>query len=218
MKKILLASFCCLGLTLLLVSGAVAQDNYVNHGVAGVRGLHGHVILPPWIIFSNCGNGCTSYNTGNGYYVSGSAAADGPGQTLAVGFTPAKTLKFFYALTPNTNYTGVAGKIAAYLLNGTASSGPTTEITKLAYSGKIPDYPSIRTVKYTSTKPVTFKTGTTYFLCETEPTSDVVMLWMLSNSDFTSPFWFQDQNSCTGSVTWLNATGATAPAFEVHAH
>lgn len=218
-KKMFLAGFCCLGLTLLLVSGAAAQENYVNHGVAGVRGLHGHAILPPWGIFTNCGTGCTSYNTGSGYYVAGSAASDGPGQTLAVGFTGAKNFKFFSALTPNTNYTGVPGKIAAYLLNGTATGGPTTLLAKLTQHGTIPDYPTIKVVTYTTKKAVTFKAGTTYFLCETEPTSDVVMLWMLSNSDTTSPFWFQDSNSCTGSVTWLNATGDTAPAFEIfHTH
>ena len=218
MKKMLCFLLFVLGLAL-LVSGAAAQDNFVNHGVAGVRGLHGHAVLPPWMIFSNCGAGCTSYNTGSGYYVAGSAAEDGPGQTLALGFTPAKAFSFFYALTPNTNYTGVSGgKIAAYLLHGTATGGPTTLLAKLTQHGTIPDYPSIKTVRYTSSKTVKFKKGTTYFLCETEPTSDVVMLWMLSNSDVTSPFWFQDSNSCTGSVTWLNATGSTAAAFEIHAH
>jgi len=217
-KKIFLAGVCCVGLTLLLASGAVAQDNFVNHGVAGVRGLHGHAVLPPWMIFSNCGAGCTSYNTASGYYVAGSAAADGPGQTLAVGFTAAKNFKFSFALTANTNFTSAGGKIAAYLLNGTTTGGPTTELAKLTQHGTIPDYPTVKTVRWTSTKAVTFKKGNTYFLCETEPTSDVVMLWMLSNSDTSSPFWFQDQNACTGTLTWLNATGDTAPAFEVHAH
>ena len=172
----------------------------------------------PAAILDNCGTGCTSYDTGDGYYVAGSAASDGPGQTLAIGLTPTKSTKFTYALTPNPNYTSVSGgKIAAYLLNGTTTSGPSTEVAKLAYKGTIPDYPSIKVVKYTSKKAVTFKKGKTYFLCETEPTSDVVMLWMLSNSDTTDPLWFQDSNSCTSkSVTWLNATGDTAPAAQVN--
>ena len=213
---------CLFGLGLaLLVSGAAAQENFVKGGVAGVRGLKGHTVLPPWLIFSNCGAGCTSYDTASGYYVSGTAAADGPGQTLAMGFTPAKKLSFFFALVPNTNYTGVSGgRISAYLLNGTASGGPTTMLAKLTQHGTIPDYPTIKTVRYTSAKAVTFQAGTTYFLCETEATSDVVMLWMLSNSDTTSPFWFQDSGSCTAKgLTWLNATGAVdGAAFEVHAH
>ena len=40
------------------------------------------------------------------------------------------------------------------------------------------------------------------------------MLWMLSNSDFTSPFWFQDSGACTGSLTWLNATGAHSSCIQ----
>ena len=223
MKKMLGICLFGLALALLLVSGATAQENFVKGGVAGVSGLKGHPVLPPWLIFSNCGAGCTSYNTGSGYYVSGTAAADGPGQTLAMGFTPAsaKALSFHFALTPNTNYTGVSGgRISAYLLNGTASGGPTTMLAKLTQHGTIPDYPNIKTVEYTSAKAVTFKKGQTYFLCETEPTSDVVMLWMLSNSDVTSPFWFQDSGSCTAKgLVWNNATGAVdGAAFEVHAH
>jgi hypothetical protein len=206
-----------LGLALLVVSLAAAQDNYVNHGVAGVRGLNGHAILPPAAIFTNCGTGCTSYNTGSGYYVAGTSNTSGPGQTLAIGFTPTKATKFTHVLTPNTNYTGVKGKISAYLLNGTATGGPTTLAAKLVQNGTIPDYPAIKVIKYTSKKALTFKKGKTYFMCETEPAAAVTMLWMLSNSDVTSPFWFQDQDSCTAKgLTWLNATGATAPATEIN--
>ncbi len=209
--------FLGLGLALLVVSLAAAQENYVNHGVAGVRSLNGHAVLPPAAIFTNCGTGCTSYNTGSGYYVAGTSNTAGPGQTLAIGFTAAKATKFVKALTPNTNYTGVKGKLNAYLLNGTATGGPTTQVAKLAYKGTIPDYPTVKVIKYTSTKAVTFKKGKTYFLCETEPAAAVTMLWMLSNSDVTSPFWFQDSDSCTAKgLTWLNATGATAPATEIN--
>ena len=215
-----------LGLALLLVSVAAAQDNFVRGGVAGVSGLHGRAVLPPWLIFSNCGAGCTSYNTGSGYYISGTSLSTGAGQTLAMGFTPAtaKALSFHFALTPNTVYTSnggaSSGKMTAYLLNGSASGGPTTMVAKLTQNGTIPDYPSIKTIKYTSTKAVTFKKGQTYFLCETEPVADVQLLWMVSNSDTTSPFWFQDSDSCTAKgLTWLNATGAAdGAAFEVHAH
>ena len=210
--------FLGLGLALLVVSLASAQENYVNHGVAGVRGLNGHAVLPPAApIFTNCGTGCTSYDTASGYYVAGTAAADGPGQTLALGFVAKKAVKFTFALSANTNYTGVKGKIAAYLLNGTATGGPTTQAAKLVQNGTIPDYPTTKAVKYTAEKAFTFKKGKTYFLCETEPGSTVVMLWMLSNSDVTDPFWFQDSNSCTSkSVTWLNATGSTAPAAQIN--
>lgn len=215
MKKI--SCICLLGLGVaLLVSGAAAQQNFAKHGVAGVSGLHTRAVLPPHDIFDNCGTGCSSYNTGSGYYVAGTAAADGPGQTLAVGFTPTQTLTFRFALTPNTNYTGVSGAaISAYLLNGTVTGGPTTQLAALTQGGTIPDYPTVRVVRYHAR--VKLVKGTTYFLCETEPNSSAVMLWMLSNSDFTSPFWFQDSGACTGSLTWLNATGSTAPAFKIRA-
>ena len=210
--------FLGLGLVLLVVSLAAAQENYVNHGVAGVRGLHSHGVLPPTPVLDNCGTACTSYDTASGYYLSGSAAADGPGQTLAVGFTAAKSTKFKSALTPNTNYIGVAGRIVAFLLNGTVTGGPTTAVAKLTYTGAIPDYPAVKVVRYTAKKAVTFKKGQTYFLCETVPAPTAVFLWMLSNSDTTDPFWFQVGNSCTSkSVTWLNATGSTAAAAEITA-
>ncbi|HWY59956.1 MAG TPA: hypothetical protein VNZ03_36170 [Terriglobales bacterium] len=206
-----------LGLALLVVSIASAQETFVKNGVAGVRGLQTHAVLPPSAIFSNCGSGCTSYNTGSGYYVSGTGNGDGPGQTLAVGFSAAKTTKFVKALTPNTNYTGAAGKISAYLLKGTATGGPTTKLVKLIQHGAIPDYPTIKVVHYTSKTTVTLKKGLTYYLCQTEPSAPVTMLWMLSNSDTTSPFWFQTADSCTAKgLTWLNATGATASAMEIN--
>ena len=222
MNKMLRSCLFGLVLALLVVSVAAAQENFVRGGVAGVSGLHSlPPVLPPWRIFSNCGQACTSYNSGSGYYVSGTAIQGGPGQTLAMGFSSPTTLPFRKAMAPNTVYTAnggaSSGKISAYLLNGTASGGPTTLLAKLTQNGVIPDYPNIKVVQYTSAKAVTFQKGVTYFFCQTEPVADVQMLWMLSNSDVTSPFWFQDSDSCTATgLTWLNATGAVAgAAFEV---
>jgi len=224
-KKMLRNCLFGLGLALLVVSVAAAQDNFVKGGVAGVSGLHGQPVLPPAAIFTNCGTGCTSYNTGSGYYVSGTALTAGASQTLAMGFSATKTTTFVKALSPNTVYTSNGGaskgKMSAYLLKGSATTGPTTKLAQLVQNGTIPDYPSIKVVKYTlkkGAKPVSFKKGVTYFLCETEPVANVQLLWMLSNSDVTSPFWFQDQDSCTAKgLTWLNATGAVdGAAFEMN--
>jgi hypothetical protein len=217
-KKMLRNSLCGLGLVLLVVAAAVAQESYVKHGVAGVRGLTTHAVLPPAAIFTNCGTGCTSYAAYDGYFVSGTSGAYSPGQTLAIGFSSTKTTKFTDALTPNSNYTGVkGGKIAAYLLNGTATGGPTTEVAALSYRGSIPDTPTVRVVKYTSKKKITFKKGVEYFLCETDPAATTVMLWMLSNSDFSSPVWYQDDGSCAKKgMTWLDDTGNNAMAAEIN--
>jgi hypothetical protein len=220
MKKLRYCLF-GLGLVLLVVSVAAAQDNFVVGGVAGVRGLHGRAVLPPWATFTNCGTACQSYDTASGYYVSGTAISTGAGQTLAMGFTPVKTTTFVKALTPNTVYTAnggaSSGRISAYLLNGTSTSGPTTKLAHLTQTGTIPDYTAIKTIRYYSKTTVTLKGGVTYFLCETVPAPDVQMLWMLSNSDLTSPFWFQVSDSCTASgLVWNNATGAVnGSAFEI---
>jgi hypothetical protein len=224
-KKMLRNCLIGLGLALLVVSVAAAQDNFVKGGVAGVSGLHGEAVLPPAATFTNCGTGCTSYNTGSGYYISGTALSTGAGQTLAMGFKAKAATKFVKALSPNTVYTangGVnKGAMSAFLLNGNATKGPTTELAKLVQTGTIPDYPTIRTIHYTlpkGAKPVTFKKGVTYFLCETEPVKNVQLLWMVSNSDVTSPFWFQVSDTCTKKGTvWNNTTGAVdGAAFEIN--
>jgi len=221
-KKMLRNCLFGLGLALLVVSVAAAQDNFVKGGVAGVSGLHGQPVLPPAALFTNCGTGCTSYNTGSGYYISGTNNSDGPGQSLAMGFSANANTKFVKALAPNTNYTAVSGgKMSSYLLHGSSSTGPSTELAKLVQHGAIPDYPSIKTISYTlakGAKPVTFAKGKTYFLCQTEPAPTVTLLWMVSNSDLTSPLWFQVSNTCTKKGTvWSNATGAVnGAAFEIN--
>jgi hypothetical protein len=210
-----------LALALLVVSLATAQESFVKGGVAGVRGLHGHAVLPPHAVFSNCGVGCLSYNTGSGYYVSGTALSSGAGQSLAMGFSSAKTVTFARAKAANTVYTANGGnphgKISSYLLNGDPNSGPSTLLAKLTQNEHIPDYPLIRTISFTASKSVTFKAGQTYFLCQTTPVPNAQFLWMVSNSDVSSPFWFQDSDSCTASgLSWLNATGAVnGAAFEI---
>lgn len=210
-----------LGLALLVVSVAAAQETFVKAGVAGVRGLHSHPVLPPHSVFSNCGTGCLSYDTGSGYYVSGTSLSTGAGQTLAMGFSSAKTVTFARAKAANTVYTSNGGnqhgKMSSYLLNGDPNTGPSTLLAKLTQNEHIPDYPLVRTITYTASKSVTFKAGVTYFLCQTTPVPNLQLLWMLSNSDLTSPFWFQDSDSCTAKgLSWLNATGAVnGSAFEI---
>jgi len=216
-KKIL----CGAAIALLFVTVASAQD-FNKGGVQGVNLHDSVVVLPPASIFSNCGTHCTSYNTGSGYYISGSSLSTGANQTLAMGFTPTATTTFTLAYTPNTVYTSnggsSTGRMTAFLLNGSATTGPTTSLSPLRQLGTIPDYTTIATIKYKARRAVTFKAGTTYYLCETEPVATVQLLWMVSNSDLTSPFWFQDADTCTKTGTvWLNATGAAnGAAFEIN--
>src|SRR5580704_4176487 len=221
MKNILGTCLSGLALALLLIVGGAAQENFVIGGGTGVRGLHGRPVLPPAVIFSNCGPGCTSYSNTTGYYVSGTALAAAPGQTLAMGFAPRISSTFSFALTPNAVFTdnggASSGKLSAFLLHGSATKGPTAFLAKLTQHRTIPDFPAIKLIRWTSTKMVSLKKGVTYFLCETEPAAHVQVLWMASNSDTTSPFWFQENGSCTAKgLNWVNATGsAEGPALDV---
>jgi len=214
-KKVL----CGVAVALLLITVASAQD-FTRGGVQGID-LHDSVVLPPTLVFSNCGTHCTSYSP-SGYYISGTGLSTGAGQTLAMGFSAGTTTTFTVAYTPNTVYTSnggsSTGRMTAFLLNGSATTGPTTSLSPLRQLGTIPDYTTIATIKYKARRAVTFKAGTTYYLCETEPVATVQLLWMVSNSDLTSPFWFQDADTCTKTGTvWLNATGAAnGAAFEIN--
>lgn len=209
------------GMAILSVSFAAAQQDLATGAVQGVTSVKGGTIDTTTAIFSNCGNGCGQINSKSGYYVSGTGISPGTGQTLAMGFSVKAAQQFSRALTPNSVYTtnggSSSGTMSAYLLNGTKAGGPTTLFATLNQFGTIPDFPSIKVLSYTSTAPVTFKTGGTYFLCETESVSNVQLLWMLSLKDFTSPFWFQTSDSCTaGGIVWSNTTGAVAGgAFEI---
>ena len=218
---------CLFGMGLaLLVSVAAAQENFVVGGVAGVRGLHGHAVLPPGAIFSNCGTGCTSYNTTTGIYISGTgfSTSHGGGQTVAIGFSAKTATKFVKALTPNAVYIGNGGaskgRMSAFLLNGSATAGPSTKLAALVQSGVIPDFPSSKVIRYTLKKganPVTFKPGKTYFFCETEPVADVQLLWMLSSHDTSNPYFYQFSDSCTAKgLNWINASQDGKTAVEIN--
>lgn len=218
MKKAFRNMLVSVGIPLLLITVASAQD-FNKNGLQGVN-LQNPVV-PSTPLFTNCGTGCTSYNTTSGYYVSGTSLSTGAGQTLAMGFTPTAAASFLAARTPNTVYTtngGVStGRMTAALMVGTTSVGPGSLLATLVQQGTIPDYPVVSTVVYLPSKPITLAANTTYFLCETEPNADVQLLWMVSNSDLTSPFWFQAGDTCGRSATWLNTTGAVdGAAFEIN--
>lgn len=217
MKKTPVNLFCVAALAMLLVTFAAAQGTFAKGGVQGLRGLHGHAVLPPVPIFTNCGTDCTSYNTGALYFISGTGLPVGAGQTIAMGFTVTKATNFARALTPNAVYTGnggaSSGKISAYLLKSSF-----TLLAPLQQIGTIPDFPAIRVMRYKKNgAPVRFAAHKTYFLCETEPAANVQIVWMASNNDLTSPFFFQNQDACIGTqLVWMKATGtAIGPAFEI---
>lgn len=209
----------CSAFALALVTFVSAEEYHNSAGVAGVHVQGTRVILPPAAVFSNCGTGCTSYTTTNGYFLSGSSTGTSPNQTLAMGFTTTSATAFTQALTPNTIYTQLGGspnaKDHAFLMTSTGN-GPGQYVALLTHTGTIPDFPTVATITYTSARKVNLKASTSYFLCEDAVGGNNQLLWMLSNSDSSSPFFFQvTQNHCL-KQSWLNATGNIGAAFEIN--
>jgi hypothetical protein len=213
-NKTLRVLLCC-AVALTFVSFAAAQD--VGHVSVGA-------VLPPAATYSNCGTGCTSYNTGSGYFVTGTANTASAGQVLAVEFTNnGKPIK--KAIEANSLFTG-APKLGALLLKdikstslpGGAVKGGTLKIQK-----NCPPATGSAPCTYKPKKAVATKKGQDMWLCQYLLTggngSGDTALWMLSSSDFgTDNFAFINGSTSNGSCLkepWLLTTVAR-PAFEIN--
>jgi len=206
--------FCC-ALALTLVSFAAAADQFNIGGLQGATTDQGKAVLPPAPVYTNCGTGCTSYNTGSGYFVAGTGY---DGQVLAVSFTTTKKVKLTKVIEANSCYDGTSdcGKNLEAVLQADSSTGPGKVLaTKVA--AKVPIWPTSSPLTYKFTKPVALKAKTKYWLCQQmkKNTGTAVATWMLSSSDSSSDFYFQVTGSCK-STSWNNADGNTRPAFEIN--
>ena len=206
--------FCC-ALALTLVSFAAAADQFNIGGLQGATTDQGKAVLPPAPVYTNCGTGCKSYNTGSGYFVAGTGY---DGQVLAVSFTTTKAAKIKKVIAADSCYDGTSdcGKNLEAVLQADSSTGPGKVIaTKVA--AKVPLWPTSSPLTYKFKKPVALKAKTKYWLCGQmkNTTSTAVAAWMLSSSDSSSDFYFQVTGSCKAS-SWNNADGNTRPAFEIN--
>jgi hypothetical protein len=206
--------FCC-ALALILVSFAAAADKFNVGGLQGVHTDQGKAILPPAPIYTNCGTGCTSYDTGDGYFVAGTGY---DGQVLAVSFTTTKKVKLTKVISAGSCYDGTSdcGKNLEAVIQKDSSTGPGKVITTKVVA-KVPIWPTSSPLTFKFKKPVALKAKTKYWLCEQmkASTGSAVAAWMLSSSDTSSDFYFQDTGSCVAS-TWNDADGDTRPAFEIN--
>ena len=214
MKSALRNMFCGVGLCLLLLAFAEAQE--VGLITAHVDGIEKPSAGSP--IYSNCGTSCSSYNAKNGYYVSGTgfSSQDGGGETIAVAFKTKKAASFTKALTPllitTQNGGASSGKVTGMLLNDKAGA-PGAPIATLVQIGTINDK-SWTVIGYKAKKPIKLKAKTQYWLCLEETTKDVQAVWSENSSgDKTSPIYYNDAASCKAAMN--NATGSTAPAYAV---
>ena len=210
----------CCALALTLASFAAAQEIQVGHIQTGA-------VLPPAAMYTNCGAGCTSYNTGSGYFVSGTANTSSAGQVLAVQFT-ANGTPITKVIEANSGYSIPTVKVGAMLLKdveATELPGGAIVGGTLTVVGACPPATGSAPCTYKPKKAVTTKKGEEIWLCQymlkADPTA--ADLWMLSNKDISKTpeynFAFINGASSNGTCLaqpWVAATGVARPAFEIN--
>jgi hypothetical protein len=212
-KNTLRILLCC-SVAFILVTFAAAQDLKVGHITEGP-------VLPPAAMYTNCGAGCTSYNTGSGYYVSGTANATEQGQVLAVKFATTG-VKITKAIAANSGYTtgspvvnmrGMLLKNASGLPAGAVAGGTLTVV------GTCPPATGSASCTYKPAKPVATIKGRAMWLClfMSKAHQSDVDLWMESNSDISKggpPYNFAFINGSTSTGTCLNEPWIGVPASD----
>lgn len=215
MNKTLRVLLCC-AVALTVISFAAAQD--VGHISVGA-------VLPPAATYTNCGTGCTSYNTGSGYFVTGTASTASIGQVLAQEFTN-KGKPLTKVIEANGIYTG-APKLGALLLadvKSTSLPGGAVKGGALKIQKNCPPATGSAPCTYRPKKAVATKKGQDMWLCQDLLTggngSGDAALWMLSLSDTaTDNFAFINGSTSNGSCLkepWILATGSTRSAMEIN--
>ena len=217
MKLTIRNCFFALAMSVLIVSMAAAQELHVGHVQSGP-------LLPPALTFTNCGTGCTSYNTGSGYFVSGTANTTTAGQVLAVEFDN-KGKPITKVIEANAAFTAVH-TLGAVLLKGEPNEmiGGAVLGGTLRVVGSCPPATGSAPCTYKPRRPVKTGTGTkdSMWLCQYWMNADKTGagLWMLSISDTANDdFAFVNGASSNGTClneTWSIANGAIRPAFEIN--
>lgn len=222
LRTLRVSLFCAVAFV--LVTFAAAQDLQIGHIQEGP-------VLPPAPMYTNCGTGCTSYNTADGYFVSGTANTSSAGQVLAVKFTttgvPIKKV-----IEANSGYTTPTVKVGAMLLKNVASSGlPGGAVVggTLTVVGACPPATGSAPCTYKPKKPVaTTKKGVMWlcqYMLKAHPTA--ADLWMEANNDISKggpPYNFAFINGGTSDGTclkepWIGvpaSDGLNRPAFEIN--
>lgn len=213
MKRLLRNLFCGVGFCLLWLAFAEAQEVGL---IAHIDGGQAAPAIGP--IFSNCGPTCSTYDSQEAWYVSGTgfSSGDGGGLTIAVAFKTKKAASFTKALTPLliiTQNGGVNhGKVTGMLLKD-KSGVPGAPIATLVQVGTIKAQPNWTVIEYKPKKPIPLKAKTQYWLCLEEPIKDVQAGWAVnSTGDNTFPY-SNFAASCKAAMQ--NAGQGPAPAFAV---
>lgn len=210
-KKSLQSLLCGLALGTLFVAVASAQQFEID-GLSEVHTEDGRALLPPGLMFTNCGVGCVHYNLGAGYLV------ENPGQALAVRFiaTGAPITKVIEANSIEAG--SQADKIGAVIL-ADAGGVPGAPLPGgvLIQEGPIPTWPASAPITYKAKSPLRIRAGTKLWLCQYEPYPNTNGVWMKNNENDHGPFFRNWDNTCNASPgQWQNGTGGVRPAFEIN--
>jgi hypothetical protein len=180
------------------------------------------VILPPAPVYSNCGVGCTSYNSSTAYAISGTGVSSTyhPGETIATKFTPAATVTFTKALEANyCCFEGSSVNAVAYLMTSVGDL-PGKVLTKMVSKGCPGATGNLKVCKFLPPKgtKITLKKGASYWLCQDSPSPTTSYGWVLSvsNDSTATNFAYNDAAACVAK-TWAQVgAGVIRPAFEIN--
>ncbi|HKD03814.1 MAG TPA: hypothetical protein VKB77_15360 [Terriglobales bacterium] len=169
------------------------------------------------ILFTNFVGAFPFWDTASGYFVDGS---DFFNQVLATGFTPSSNVTFADAALPVGIYTiggsKQSGKIFVYLANdaggvpGTIIDGPLTQQYWVQQFG---NGRGGGIVQFNCVTCPSLTAGSQYWIIANQSAPQVEDTWDFADSDFSSPFAFNQVGSITGS--WLVVGSGYRPAWQV---
>ena len=204
---------CSIVVAFLCAGVATAQDTTISGPLAAHP--DNPVVLPPPPVYTNCGVGCTHWGN-KAYYISGTAATEAPGQTIAVEFTWKGTQKLTKVIEANLMFSG-AGPIGAAILrdeNGKPGAVLTTLKTKASCPGT-----ANQPCTYKPPKPVAVKAGTKLWLCQYALKTADEGGWDESVKDQSNAgnFYYNREGTCSTSPSnWLDqGSDYLRPAFEI---
>jgi len=170
------------------------------------------------LLFTNFVGAFPFWNIATGYFVDGSNFFN---QVLATGFTPSSSVTFADAALPVGIYTALggkqSGKIYVYLASdsggvpGTILDGP---LTQQYWAQQFTNGRGGGIIQFNCVTCPSLTAGTPYWIIANQSAPQIEDTWDEADSDFSSPFAFNQVGSITGS--WLVvASGYIRPAWQV---
>lgn len=169
------------------------------------------------VLFTNFVGAFPFWNIASGYFVDGS---DFFNQVLATGFTPSSNVTFADAALPVGIYTAnggkQSGKIFVYLATdaggvpGTIIDGP---LTQQYWAQQFTNGRGGGIIQFNCVTCPSLTAGTQYWIIANQSAATIEDTWDFADSDFSSPFAFNQVGSITGS--WLVVGSGYRPAWQV---